>query len=153
MFSVIPEMHKYSRVIILGEKMSPTKNEIGNPSDDGVTSLTNWAEVKAKEVDVERQEQLKEKGITPFLKLPEGTSVVKFMNEVPVERNTGFGKKYDFHVEYNGTMYTWSISPRSPLFRQILANLKHGVYTMSIVRAGTDKNTKYSIISSTPANK
>ena len=146
-------MHKYLHVIILGEKMSPAKNEIGNPPNSGVTSLTNWAEVKAKEVEVERQEQLKEKGITPFLKLPEGTSIVKFMDEVPVERNTGFGKKYDFHVEYNGMLYTWSISPRSPLFRQILSNLKHGIFTMSIVRAGTDKNTKYSILSNTPVSK
>ena len=128
-------MHKYLRGIILGEKMSPIKNEIGNPLG-GVTSLSDWAETKAKEANAERQEQLKEKGITPFLKLPEGTSTVKFLDEVPVERETAFG-----------TMYTWSISPRSPLFRQILENLKLGILTMDIVRAGTDKNTKYSILS------
>ncbi len=121
---------------------TPSKPQVNPTEESGVKGLNTWIDTEIKQM----QNKLREKGKSPYLKLPEGESVITFSLEKPEKRVNNFGNEVaDFKVVYNGESYILSVNTNSTLYRKILSQLAQGHTTLTIIRAGTGKETRYSI--------
>ena len=108
--------------------------------------VDDWWLEERRRIEEERRKAMAEKGLYPYLKLPEGISTVEFVPEIPRKRTNNFGKTVaDFHVRVDGQDYLWSVNVNSALYRQIVDMIANGIKVARVIRAGQGKSTRYSI--------
>ncbi len=97
-------------------------------------------------IKAESTERMREKGMLPFLKLPQGESEITILKE-PIKNVTGkFGDRKQFAVMYKGEKYVLNVNPESPLYKGLLEALANGRTTVRIVKAGEGQQVRYSVI-------
>ena len=110
-------------------------------------TLEDYSKKELSRIEHERQEAIKAKGGLPFLpKLELGVTRLKILPVVPKDWNGQNGPRKQFNVTQNGTEYTWSVNPRSPLYRDLLNILPMAPVEIDVVRTGeTRSDTRYSV--------
>jgi hypothetical protein len=110
-----------------------------------------WIETENQKLAEERQQRMKEMGFVELLRLPIGESILTFQPEEPRTVNTKYGERKVFKVMIwkNGQVedktYDFMINEKSPLYRSIISQLANGNNTITIVRSGEGKATRYSV--------
>jgi len=107
-------------------------------------AVPSWVK---RENDAIKQQQAEE---SQFFKLPEGeTEILVNDDEMPVEISKSFNKKdearirYQYRIIVQGQEKTLEVGKQ--LHRLIIKALMQSLNPMTIIRAGTDINTKYGI--------
>lgn len=107
-----------------------------------------WIERERKRVEQERQAKLQEMGFehTP-LTLEQGETMILIKNpeKEPREITGKWGQQRVFTVQIKGEIFDWAVSLNSPLYRELLDVLAKGINPITIIRAGREKQTRYSI--------
>ncbi len=105
-----------------------------------------WIKEEKAQKEKERMEAFKKAGKAPFLVLQEGVTTLTFKNEIPTKRVNNFGKEVaDFKVLVGNDEYIFSVNTHSNLYSKILGYIAQGIRTVKIIRAGTGKETRYSV--------
>lgn len=121
------------------------KNENRKTGNGAGGQMRMFAEKEAARIASERKERMDELGYLPFYVLDQGAHDLEFADEEPVD-NKLYPERKVFHVIANGADMSLSISTRSPLYRDVIANLAEGKAKMQITRIGTGKtDTRYSV--------
>ena len=94
-----------------------------------------------KELDKQREEA----GLNEFFQIPEGETKIIILPAEIRKVEGKWGNRYIFQIKVGRQEYALGVGERSPLLRQIVAAVKQGKTTLTIIRAGTGKNTRYSI--------
>jgi hypothetical protein len=107
---------------------------------------TNYYKEEAARIDAERKEAMKNKGIEPLFKFPQGETRVKLDATKRPEDGEVQGRKFKiFELEANGKVVRTGISIRSPLYREFINKLAAGKLEFVVIRMGEALNTRYSI--------
>jgi hypothetical protein len=110
-----------------------------------MTNLIEFAEKEKQRLDEQREEAMAEAGYVAFYKIPEGTTKVTFSTDVEPREDVKFGGTI-FRVTVNGEEKDLRINPRSPLYREVIANLAEHKVDMTITRMGTGMtDTRYKV--------
>jgi hypothetical protein len=105
--------------------------------------MNQFLDDETSRIEKERAERMEGKDYKTFWKASVGENHVVFLKQVP--RVGQYGKI--FRISVNGTDYDFTIKETSPLYREIIKNLKAGRYNLKIIRIGTGKtDTRYSVI-------
>jgi len=104
-----------------------------------------WIETENQKLAEQRKQHMQDLGFTDLLRLPIGESTLIFQPEQPRTANTKYGERKIFKVEYDGKTYDFMINEKSPLYRAIIEQLADDNNTITIVRSGEGKSTRYSI--------
>lgn len=114
-------------------------------------NLKEFTAAESTRLTAERKQRAAEKGLRDFLKLPRGLHVVQFIDEVPVP-NALYPERMNFAVKYDGKEWAWSISVKSPMYRQLVECLASGENTFEVLRSGEGLATRYEL-TPVPANR
>ena len=114
--------------------------------------MQEWAQERAKKGAEERKARSAEKGYEEFLKLPNGTSTLEFVEgEEPRELTGAYGPQTVFKVRYqpkggNLKVYDWAVSNRSySLLQAVVGLLAQGVTQINVTRIGSGMDTRYEV--------
>ena len=103
-----------------------------------------WLEQETAKVKERRNKALEERGYAEFYKFPQGeTEVTVDVGVQPREKTGDFGLQTILRVTIDGKPY--DIAVKDMLYYKILKKLEQGQTTMTIVRAGEGKQTRYSL--------
>jgi hypothetical protein len=124
-----------------------SKSGVGPSSPQTEEDLDAWIREEKGKQEQKLKENLKNKGLNPYLKLEVGSTTLFIARRIPVSRINSFGKQVrDFTVEKDGEVLTWSVSENGALYRKLLSVLEAGRRDITVVRVGTGKETKYDVI-------
>ena len=107
-------------------------------------SLIEIAKSENTRLEAEAKEALKEMGYADFLRVPEGTTNIQFIDQPP-RVNDKFTNRLIFRVSADGKEYDWSVNTRSPLYRDIMSALSDGHTKLAVLRVGEGMDTRYSV--------
>lgn len=114
--------------------------------------IQDWAQKSAQKQAEERKARSAEKGYEEFLKLPNGTSTLEFVEGVDPREQTGaYGPQTIFKVKctLKGSeekTYDWAISNRSfSLLQAVVGLLAQGVTRINVTRIGSGMDTRYEV--------
>ena len=121
-----------------------TKNKM---EEKNRMDLRKWVTQEKAAMQKKREQQFKDKGIelTPFLKLVEGENKITLLPKIPRISEGQFGKQYIFQAKQGRTEYSLGIRENSPLYRMLVNVLTDIPTDLTIIRAGEQKATRYSI--------
>ena len=107
--------------------------------------MQDWIQQEVKELQLE-QEAFGEEGRIPFWSAPQGETKIEVdITHEPFE--TKFKGKKVLHLFIEGEPKLWSVSTKSPLWRELITHLATGKKVFKLIRVGTDaKNTRYSLV-------
>ena len=101
---------------------------------------------EAEMLELESQEAMSKMGLIPYWKAPQGETVIEVMTEFPPEESN-FKDKKEVRVLIEGEEKKWTVSVRSPLYRDLVRAIKNGKKRFKLIRVGEDaKDTRYSLI-------
>lgn len=107
--------------------------------------LQGFAAAEAQRLEEERQKAMEEHGYAPFWTMAEGTHIIEFADAMPRENNL-YPDRPIFRVKIGSEEWDYSISKRSPLYREVMQHLADGEFRLSITRIGTGKSdTRYKV--------
>ena len=96
-------------------------------------------------LETERQATLSEQGFVEFYKIPEGESVLEFLDVSP-RINETYPDRVIFRVKKDTQEYDLSIGTKNPMYRDILLFLNQNKRNLKILRLGTKKeDTRYKV--------
>jgi hypothetical protein len=82
----------------------------------------------------------------PYFKAPQGETKI----EIDITHAPFVGKfegKKVFHIFVEGTQYLWTVSMKSPLYRDVITSLKNDKKIFKLIRIGLDvKSTRYQLV-------
>lgn len=108
--------------------------------------LPKWISREKERIEKEREQRLREKGFERLFNVPVGeTKITVDLSVEPREVETRYGKRVVLRINVEGEPYDLMVNPASPLFRDIIDVLSSGQTTMTIVRSGRGRSTRYSI--------
>ncbi len=108
--------------------------------------MSNWIEQESEKLELEQKKFEEEGGNLPFWKAPEGESEIRVNIDVPV-KDSNFPDKKQFHIFIGEEEKIWSVSRKSPLYRDVIRALKLGKTKFKLIRVGMDaKDTRYSLV-------
>ena len=117
-------------------------------SDKKVFNLTIeefYAAEKAR-IGAEREAFLADKDYKTFVKWEQGVTGFTLEPVIPRDHES-FGKnKKVFRITIDGEEYDWPVSPRSPMYREVLDRLLEAPVEMRLNRLGEGLQTRYSLI-------
>lgn len=104
----------------------------------------SWIQDEAAQLELEAMES--KSGLIPFWKVPVGITKI----EVDITREpeeSKFKDKKNVYIYVDGEAMMWSISRKSPLYRELINHLKNGKKMFNVVRVGeTASDTRYSLV-------
>ena len=123
--------------------------------DENMNNIKNFVERENARIEQEKQASLTENGFTPFFKIPEGESELRFLDVEPVV-NKQYTDRIIFAVvdlksnpeltDNPDMEYSLSVNIKSPLYKDIISALNQGHDKLKILRIGTSKtDTRYSV--------
>ena len=105
----------------------------------------NWIEQESEQLELEAQENMQKGGHTQYWKAPEGETTIEVMTEYPAV-DSNFKDKKELHILIDGNEMIWTISRRSPLYRDLIRSLKEGKKKFKLLRMGTKADdTRYKL--------
>ena len=107
--------------------------------------LNKWLEQEKMSIAKKRQDYMDMHDMKEFWKAEVGSNTIKVLPCIPRAVKGAFGDKNAFRIEVAGKQYDWGITPKSPLYRQMLDLLAKAPVEVTIVRTGSDKNTRYDL--------
>lgn len=109
--------------------------------------LSDFIGSETKKLDDRRKEAFEEKGYKEFIKFDVGQTKAILKPMIPRLNTKGsYGDRRVFRVEVDKVEYDWSVSPISPLYRQMLELLKSAPCAIKVVRTGIGKATRWSVL-------
>ena len=111
------------------------------------STLEEYSERELERIEADRQAAIKAKGGLPFLpKLELGVTRLKMLPAIPKDYDGQNGPRKHFNVMSGSTEHTWSVNPRSPLYRDLLKILPLAPVEIDVVRTGEGRSdTRYSV--------
>lgn len=101
---------------------------------------------EAELLELERQENASKMGFVSWWKAPQGESFIEVMTEYPPE-DSNFKDKKDVRIIVEGEEFKWTVSKRSPLYRELIKAVAQGKKKFKLIRIGEDANdTRYSLV-------
>jgi len=101
---------------------------------------------EAEQLELEKQENMNKMGMIPFWKAPQGETIIEVMSEHPPEDSNFAGKK-DIHLLIDGEEKKWTVSKRSPIYREIVTAVANGQQKFKLIRVGLKADdTRYSLV-------
>jgi hypothetical protein len=98
-------------------------------------NIPYWVKQRKEQIDGE---------MLPFLKIPEGETVIEVdVDVVPTMREGDYSKQFLYTVTVEGEAHKLSASEY--LDRLIIDALSQGINPFTLIRKGTGKKTRYSI--------
>lgn len=118
--------------------------------ENTLQTLEDYSKHELGRIEKERQDAILAKGGLPFLpKLQLGVTRLYLHGEIPKDSTDPNGNlKKLFTVTRTGetTKYSWSVNPRSPLYRELLQILPESPCWLEVIRTGESKSdTRYSL--------
>ena len=106
-----------------------------------------WIASKKQQIEAQRKADRKEKGMEDLFNMPIGeTEITIDPCKEPRIAKTKYGDRDVLRIyDKNNVAGDWMINPNSPLYLEVLENLRQGKNHMVIVRSGLEKQTRYSI--------
>jgi hypothetical protein len=104
---------------------------------------------EAERIETDRKAVMAEKGYREFFSLPVGQTTMILHKSVPRITKGDYGERKVFRIHQDGKEYDFAINPRSPIYREVIKRLSATTeksITLTIVRAGEGKQTRYSIV-------
>ena len=117
-------------------------------------NMKEFIERENERIEQEKQTSLNENGFTPFFKIPEGESKIKFLDVEPVVNKQYPDRMIFSIIDLNQNpndnnkelISSLSINTKSPLYKDIINALSQGYEVLKILRIGTSKtDTRYSV--------
>jgi hypothetical protein len=94
----------------------------------------------------QEQEAFNVEGVVPFWNAPQGETKIEIDTTRPAFKGK-FDNKKVFHIFVEGDLKLWTVSTKSPIYREVINNLVKGSKVFKLIRVGTDqKNTRYSLV-------
>lgn len=101
---------------------------------------------EAETLELEHQEAMNKMGLIPYWKPPQGETVIEVQTEYPPEESN-FKDKKEVRVLIEGEEKKWTVSVRSPLYRDLVKAVASGKNKFKLIRVGEDANdTRYSLV-------
>ena len=105
----------------------------------------DWIQEEARLLQLE-QEAFNVEGRVPFWNAPQGETKIEIDITRPAFKGKFDGKKV-FHIFVEGDLKLWTVSTKSPIYREVINELMKGNKVFKLIRVGTDvKNTRYSLV-------
>ena len=107
--------------------------------------MQDWIKQEQETLELDAKE-FAEANKLPFWTPPEGESKIEIdTTHEPFE--TKFKGKKVLHIFVEGDAKLWSVSTKSPIWRDLIKNLALGKKIFKLIRIGKDvKNTRYSLV-------
>lgn len=107
--------------------------------------MVNWIEQESEQLELEAQENMGKGGHVQYWKAPEGETVIEVMTEYSAV-DSKFKDKKELHILIDGTEVIWTISRKSPLYRDLIRALKEGKKKFKLLRMGMEADdTRYKL--------
>jgi hypothetical protein len=107
--------------------------------------MQDWIQEEAKALQLE-QEAFGIEGRVPFWTAPVGLTKVEIDITHPVTDSKFEGKKV-FHVFIDGEVKLWTISKRSPLYKDVIHSLVANKCVFNLMRIGSKvDDTRYQLV-------
>jgi hypothetical protein len=111
--------------------------------------IKEWIKNENTNIATAQRASLEAKGYKELYNIQEGeTTITVNTSQPPRVAQTRFGERkiLRINVENQGER-DLMLSSNSPLWKGIITKLNDGIITMKVVRAGTGKQTRYSVLS------
>lgn len=107
--------------------------------------MQNWIQEESEALELEAQENMAKAGHVQYFKAPEGETTIEVMTEYPAV-DSNFKDKKELHILVDGTEMVWTVSKRSPLYRDLIRALKEGQKKFKLLRMGMKADdTRYKL--------
>jgi len=108
-------------------------------------NVPEWIDAESKRVESERQKYQEEHGQLSFWKPSEGVQQIEVLVDKKPEQSK-YENKVELHILVNGNEHIWTVNTRSPLYRELLQQLKTGARKFNLIRMGTSaEDTRYKL--------
>jgi hypothetical protein len=110
-------------------------------------TLKEFGTAERERLDKEKKQRIEDAGYAPFFVIKDGESaVLEFVDTPPRQTEGKYGTKMVFSIkDANGIAFDYSVNPRAPLYREIVANIAENRYKLQITRVGEGMETQYSV--------
>ena len=106
--------------------------------------MQDWIINEAEQLEIEAQQNADKVGM--WWKAPEGTTEIEIMTEYPAVDSV-FKDKKELHILVDSVEKVWTVSKKSPLYRDLIRALKEGKKKFKLIRIGTGaSDTRYSLV-------
>jgi hypothetical protein len=124
--------------------MPTAKEELWNP-------LADFLDSETARLDKARREQMDSRGYKEFWKPTKGVHLITLLAKIPRATKGQFGEKMAFRIysKDDKTEYDWSVSPQSPLYRQLinaLRNAKGKSTDIKVMKSGEGIGTRWELV-------
>ena len=110
------------------------------------TSIEEFYKAEKARIEAEREAYLADKDYKTFVKWEQGVTGFTLEPMIPRDHES-FGKnKKVFRVTIDDIEFDWPVSPRSPMYREVLDRLLEAPVEMRLNRLGEGLQTRYSLI-------
>ena len=107
--------------------------------------MQDWINQEAEILELEQKEFNENSGNVSYWKIPQGATDIVVDTTTPV-KDSNFPDKKELHIFVNDEEKIWTISRKSPMYREVIHALKDGKTRFKVIRVGTDaKNTRYDL--------
>ena len=107
--------------------------------------MIDWINQESEQLELEQKEFNENSGNVSYWKIPQGSTDIVVDTTTPV-KDSNFPDKKELHIFVNDEEKIWTISRKSPMYREVIHALKDGKTRFKVIRVGTDaKNTRYDL--------
>ena len=110
-------------------------------------SLKEFLNGEKKRLDKQRKDYLDLQGFDEFVRWEKGSNKFTLQPIVPRDHKSFGREKKVFKIEVNGVKYDWSVTPESPIYRQLIYEcLSVAPVELELIRIGEGTDTKYDLV-------
>ena len=111
-----------------------------------MSDIKKFVQEELARMKAERKKYMEDECLTEFVAWEKGATSAVLLPKIPVYDPDGsFGPRYKFQVQLGENEYTWSVNPRSPMYRELISKLEEAPAGFVLIRTGDGKQTRYDI--------
>ena len=108
--------------------------------------MSDWINQESEILELEQKEFNENSGNVSYWKIPQGATDITVDTATPV-KDSNFPDKKELHIFIDGTEMIWTISRKSPMYREVIHALKDGKTKFKVIRIGTTaSDTRYDLV-------
>ena len=109
-------------------------------------SIKEFVQKELARMEEERKQYMEDQGLIDYVVWEKGATSAVLLPKIPVHDPDGsFGPRYKFQVKLGENEYTWSVNPRSPMYRELVSKLEVAPAGFVLIRTGDGKQTRYDV--------
>ena len=106
----------------------------------------DWINRESEILELEQKEFNENSGNVSYWKIPQGATDITVDTTTPV-KDSNFPDKKELHIFVNDEEKIWTISRKSPMYREVIHALKEGKTKFKVIRIGsTASDTRYDLV-------